>query len=139
MIAQAPVARTRLVNKLFGVRLRDARRIRSFTQADLASKLGVSRVTVANLESGEQNVQLHQLFAVAEALDLRVEHFLPSRTEVEREASELGRVRSDRLEHSDLMFLSLVNDQLLGIKEFEDEVVGNVTGSDRAVRSITHR
>jgi transcriptional regulator with XRE-family HTH domain len=139
MIDHGPLRRTRLINQLFGTRLKNARRIRSLTQAELASKLGVSRVTVANLESGDQNIQLHQVFAIAEALDLRVENLLPSRIDLEREEIELGRVRSDLLENSDLLFLSLVNDQLLSTQGSEDEIESEIPSSDRTIRKLTYK
>jgi transcriptional regulator with XRE-family HTH domain len=74
--------RASLVNKIFGDRLSRIRRFRKVTQADLGRRIGVSRTTIANLESGEQNVQLHQVFAVANALEAPILEFLPEPIQV---------------------------------------------------------
>jgi transcriptional regulator with XRE-family HTH domain len=41
------------------------------TQADVAAKLGLSRASLANLESGRQRIMVHQLFALVSALKLK--------------------------------------------------------------------
>jgi transcriptional regulator with XRE-family HTH domain len=65
------------VNSLFGQRLALARRSRRVSQAELANRVGRSRVTIANLESGKQNVQLHQVFTLAAALDVPATELIP--------------------------------------------------------------
>jgi transcriptional regulator with XRE-family HTH domain len=65
------------VNLLFGQRLAAARRARKVSQAELANRIGRSRVTIANLESGRQNVQLYQVFSLATALDVPVPELIP--------------------------------------------------------------
>jgi transcriptional regulator with XRE-family HTH domain len=65
------------VNRLFGEQLATARRSRRVTQTELANRIGRSRVTVVNLESGKQNVQLHQIFTLAEALNVPVSELIP--------------------------------------------------------------
>ena len=40
------------------------------TQAQLASEIGVSRASLANIEAGRQQVLIHHLYAIADALDL---------------------------------------------------------------------
>lgn len=39
--------------------------------------MGVSRATIANLERGRQNVQLHQMYALAAHLDVAVSELMP--------------------------------------------------------------
>jgi transcriptional regulator with XRE-family HTH domain len=67
-----------LVNIQFGERLSSVRRSRRLSQADLGKRIGLSRATIANLEAGNQNVQLHQVYAVAKALDAPIDEFLPA-------------------------------------------------------------
>lgn len=43
----------------------------SMTQAEVAAKLGLSRASLANLESGRQRIMVHQLFALVHALKLK--------------------------------------------------------------------
>ena len=40
------------------------------TQAQLAIEIGISRASLANIEAGRQQVLLHHLYAIANALDL---------------------------------------------------------------------
>ena len=40
------------------------------TQAQLASEIGISRASLANMEAGRQQVLLHHLYAIADVLDL---------------------------------------------------------------------
>jgi transcriptional regulator with XRE-family HTH domain len=65
------------VNVLFGQQLAAARRVRRISQTELANRISRSRITIANLESGRQNVQLHQVFALAKALDVPASELIP--------------------------------------------------------------
>ena|ERR1700731_814010 len=66
------------VNAIFGQRLARARKSRSLTQRQLADLVGVSRVTVANIEGAKQNVQLAQVYSMARALNITPNDLLPS-------------------------------------------------------------
>ncbi len=46
------------------------------TQESLAQLLGISRASLANIETGRQNVMVHQLYAFAKALHLSPADFL---------------------------------------------------------------
>lgn len=46
------------------------------TQAALAQRVGISRASLANIETGRQSVLVHQLYALAAALDLAPGDFL---------------------------------------------------------------
>ena len=41
------------------------------TQSDVAERLGLSRASLANLESGRQRIMVHQLFALVNALQFQ--------------------------------------------------------------------
>ena len=73
------------VNKHFGQRLASARRARGITQSGLAKRIGRSRITIANLEAGKQNVQLHQVFALAEAINAQISELIPDITSVSKQ------------------------------------------------------
>lgn len=46
------------------------------TQDLLARRLGISRASLANIETGRQSILVHQLYGFAEALDLSPSDFL---------------------------------------------------------------
>lgn len=58
------------IYKDLGVRIRDLRKGLGQTQARLAAQIGVSRASLANIEAGRQQVLVHHLFAIADALQL---------------------------------------------------------------------
>ncbi|MHB8270249.1 helix-turn-helix domain-containing protein [Bradyrhizobium sp.] len=47
-----------------------------WTQEKLANRVGISRASLANIETGRQSVLVHQLYAFAEALGLSPSDFL---------------------------------------------------------------
>lgn len=47
------------------------RKIMKLTQAEVAKAVGISRASIANIESGRQKVLLHQVYGLAKALDLK--------------------------------------------------------------------
>jgi len=58
--------------------IRSKRREKDSSQESLAKRLGLSRATLANMESGRQRILVHQLYALAEALSCKIEDFLPA-------------------------------------------------------------
>src|ERR1700728_4911224 len=46
------------------------------TQETLAQRVGISRASLANIETGRQSVLVHQLYAFAEVLELSPSDFL---------------------------------------------------------------
>ena len=53
-----------------GNNIRRYRRAMPRTQQQVAAQVGLSRASLANIESGHQWVRLHHVYAIAEALDL---------------------------------------------------------------------
>ena len=49
-----------------------------FTQEKLANAVGLTRSSIANIESGNQKILLHQIFDFAEALGVTPQVLLPS-------------------------------------------------------------
>ena len=60
-----------------GSLIRRRRRALDLTQAELATRLGISRGALANIETGRQNMLVHQLYRFAAALDVNVHDLLP--------------------------------------------------------------
>lgn len=66
------------VYKAFGNAVSTRRKALALTQAQLASKVKMSRASIANIESGRQNILLHHVYALAAALDFaKVGDLLP--------------------------------------------------------------
>lgn len=65
-----------------GVRVRRRREARHLTQDELASAVGVSRSSIANIERGRQHAPVHLLFQLAEELKVDVGELLPTRSEL---------------------------------------------------------
>jgi transcriptional regulator with XRE-family HTH domain len=57
------------------IRLR--REAAGLTQEELAHRVGLTRTSITNVESGRQKVQVHTLYAIAQALDIFPEALLP--------------------------------------------------------------
>lgn len=65
--------------KGLGRNIRELRLANQWTQGGLASHIGVSRDVLANIETGRQNVHVHQLIEIANALGGRsIESLLPA-------------------------------------------------------------
>jgi transcriptional regulator with XRE-family HTH domain len=65
------------INQAFGDRLATVRKLKGLSQTALAESVDYSRATIANLELGKQNVQLHQLFSLARVLNTKPVDLLP--------------------------------------------------------------
>src|SRR5215217_3046337 len=67
-----------------------ARRERAeLTQGELAQRVGMTRTSITNIESGRQKVQLHTLYDIAAALDVSPQALLPSPGTVKPELVEV--------------------------------------------------
>lgn len=66
--------------KGIGKRVHDRRRAQGLTQQELANLVGLSRVSICNLELGRQHLILARLVEVAAALQVNVCHFITSET-----------------------------------------------------------
>lgn len=67
---------TEHIYKHIGSTIKTRRKALNWTQDVLASKLFISRASLANIETGRQNVLVHQLYSFAKTLELDVKDFL---------------------------------------------------------------
>jgi len=70
--------------------IRTRRKLLKFKQETLASQLGISRGSLANIETGRQSVLVHQLYRIAAALKLKPTDLLPPPTVSGAKAYETG-------------------------------------------------
>jgi transcriptional regulator with XRE-family HTH domain len=79
-LKQTIVMAEEAIYKAFGRAVATRRRKLELTQAELAARVGMSRASVANIESGRQSVLLHHVYGLAEALDItKVSDLLPAK------------------------------------------------------------
>jgi transcriptional regulator with XRE-family HTH domain len=116
------------INSAFGARLRQLRRSQEVSQLELASRVGISRVTVATIEGGKQNTQLHHVFLFARALDVPVEKLVPSLEEVERERRLVDEPSGGRAVTSGELFLRDARAQLLQLRKGSYDQAANKAG-----------
>ena len=66
----------------FGNRLKQARKEKGMKQLALASKLGLTRTSISNIERGEQRISLDLVYEAADLLGVEVTALIPSMSEV---------------------------------------------------------
>lgn len=108
---------SRAVNAAFGARLRTVRRSKDVSQGELAARAGLSRVTVATIEGGKQNIQLSQVFLFARALDVPSNELIPTLPEVEQRFARVGAMIANPITASGAMFVENARTLLLQMKE----------------------
>ena len=61
-----------------GKRIGELRRLRvpPLSQQDLAKRVGLTRVSITNIENGRHRIQVHTLYAIARALEVPVVQLL---------------------------------------------------------------
>ncbi|WP_428150907.1 helix-turn-helix domain-containing protein [Brevundimonas sp.] len=57
------------IYRLLGLAVAKRRTDKKLTQAEVAAKIGLTRASLANIETGRQKVMLHHLYRLATALD----------------------------------------------------------------------
>jgi len=65
------------IYKALGATIRARRKQFRLTQQKLAPQLGMSRASLANVETGRQTVLVHQLYRFAEVLEMSPADLLP--------------------------------------------------------------
>ena len=75
--------RTPLLYKRLGEIIKDHRSRLGLTQDQLSQHLGVSRASLANIETGRQKVLVHLLYRLADKLGVHATSLLPDPEEVE--------------------------------------------------------
>ena len=71
-----------LLYKRLGQTISERRRALGLTQERLSKQLGISRASLANVETGRQRVLVDQLYALAETLGVDIAALLPHANEI---------------------------------------------------------
>lgn len=87
---QTSLVRDEEIYELLGRQIAARRRELKMTQSALATKVGMSRASIANIEGGRQSVLLHHLYRFAEALTMSdASELLPAAVMPRRARAEL--------------------------------------------------
>lgn len=65
-------------DRMVGERIREARKAQGMSQEKLASRLGILRVSLSNLETGRQECSLYRALQIAEVLRISLFTLIPS-------------------------------------------------------------
>ncbi len=68
--------------RMIGDRIREARERKDMRQPTLAAKLGLSRVSIVNIEKGRQRAPIHVLWQIAEELGIEPASLVPRQREL---------------------------------------------------------
>lgn len=84
------------IYKVFGRSVAARRRELDLTQAKLAARVGMSRASIANIESGRQNVLLHHVYSLASALSVtKLSDILPAQVRPPIRGEDFEAIRWD--------------------------------------------
>jgi transcriptional regulator with XRE-family HTH domain len=86
---KAVLVEARQIYRAVGRRIRLARQAAACTQDDLARRVGLTRASISNIESGRQQIQVHTLVGIAQALSMRPESLLAYTRESGRDLEDL--------------------------------------------------
>ncbi len=64
------------VLKRFGIRVRELRTAKGFSQESFASHCGLDRTYIGGIERGERNLALRNIAAIAKALDVTISELM---------------------------------------------------------------
>lgn len=116
----------------FGGRVSTRRKALGLTQAELSTRLGISRASLANIERGGQKVLLHQVFALAGALGMAPVELMP--TPVLASQSNV-QMPADLNETQRAQILSLISDPRAKAPAKEDVHASSTAVRPKAKRS----
>ncbi|HBN22620.1 MAG TPA: hypothetical protein DD412_05220 [Holosporales bacterium] len=74
-----------IIYEKLGANIKKHRKSRDMTQNDLAKRVGLTRGSIANIESGSQRVLVHQLYIFSKYLETTPGNLLPEYIEEETE------------------------------------------------------
>jgi len=72
----------KLFYTLIGGKIKSARNKANLNQSELAEEAGISRLTLANIESGKQKPSIHIIWDIGESLGLNPQNLIPDLNEI---------------------------------------------------------
>lgn len=90
--------------KYVGNKIKEYRKLKGYTQLDLAKKLNIRNTTVSEYERGNINIDADSLFQIADVLDIKVDDLFPERVD---DKSPIDDTRSLRVIKADAEHVAL--------------------------------
>jgi transcriptional regulator with XRE-family HTH domain len=75
------------IYKELGQLVLKARDNAKISQETLSKRIGLSRTSITNIEKGRQQIQLHTLFSLADALGISPSELLPDKTKLSMQSN----------------------------------------------------
>lgn len=85
------------IENSFGERLKTARKHLSITQEELASKAGLSTITISKLESGVNKPSFDVIIALSHSMDIEPNYFFGWSNEISAKSSSARRIKLQSL------------------------------------------
>jgi ribosome-binding protein aMBF1 (putative translation factor) len=76
VLVPEPEDRAAQRRRVFGQQLRKARRVKGWTQTDLAARAGLDRSHLSEIEHGKHAITIERVYALADALDVPISTLL---------------------------------------------------------------
>lgn len=103
---------------LVGQKIRQIRKSRRLTQAELAGRIGVTQSDLSRMESGEYKVGLDTLFKILQVFELPMSRFFEEPLEEPRERPEPGPDAGDDEQQILRDLMALPEEARLEVREF---------------------
>ncbi len=95
--------------RFFGTALKEHRQRAHMTQAELGSRVGMSRTSVTNIEGGRQHVSLHVVYELAAAVGSHPQDLLPPPESLTAQSIQARKLKEMELEeHNEALLQKLI-------------------------------
>lgn len=110
---------TEVLDVYIGRKIKEYRTKKNLTQKELGKKIGVGHTTVSAYEKGTITLNMNTLFAIGEALDIKVDDLFPERTTDEPSLEKTKDMYTKNLEAKELHFLQKLIDKTAAMSDEE--------------------
>lgn len=80
-IKRMAIPRQRNLSRLIGRKIKEIRKERNMSQFEVAEALGISRVSVTNMEAGRSAFGIERLMEFSELFEVSVDDLIPNKTQ----------------------------------------------------------
>ncbi len=115
---------------LLGMRLKEVRKSKGYTQNDLAQKIGVSKVTICGYESGKRVPSLDTFVQLLDILEVEPNYLLGRDTLIGEDISEY-RIKVSR---EDIKILKEIRNNPIVYNRFLDNTRGIINFIERKIK-----